>query len=272
MAACAFRYEGQGQSSPDAFEVVAIKLHAGNSMENWTRPFPGGRLRVENQTLRSLIKTAFRVQDFQMSGGPSWINSERYDIEAKSKGNPPLSEVAGPMLQAILEDRFKLKTHREMKEMPVYELVASKKGPRLRPSQEEGCVQYNPNGTPPSPGEKKQPVCGSLMTQNGVMNATSIRMEDLVRSLSVLLDHPVIDKTNFREAFDAHLEFVPAEAMSGAPSGVAADPSKPAPAGPDNFGPSLITALREQMGLTLRPAKGPVKILTIDHVERPSEN
>jgi uncharacterized protein (TIGR03435 family) len=251
------------QPPPTRFDVATIKLNAGTSMGARTQPLPGGRLRVENQPLRALIKTAYKVQDFQLSGGPGWIASGRYDIEAKSEGNPPLLEVVGPMLQALLEDRFKLKIHREIRELPVYALSVSKSGLKISPSEQGSCVPYDPNHAPqgPGPGQKRQSICGNVSIGKSMMNATSIRMEDLTKSVSYILGRTVIDKTEVKYTFDVHLEFVPDEAVFVGPPGAAG-----------SSGPSIFTALREQLGLNLKSAKGPVEVLVIDNAEKPSAN
>jgi len=117
------------------FETATIKRNDGNSTGSRTQPLPGGRLRIENQPLRALIRTAYKVQDFQLTGVPGWVDSERFDIEAKADGNPPLLDVVGPMLQGLLEERFKLKVHRETRELPVYSLSAAKKGLRIHAAE-----------------------------------------------------------------------------------------------------------------------------------------
>jgi uncharacterized protein (TIGR03435 family) len=129
-----FVYAQTPPAARAAFDVATIKLNAGSTSGARTQPLPGGRLHVENQSLRALIKTAYRVLDWQISGGPGWIDSEHYDIEAKADGNPPLLAIVGPMLRALLEDRFGLKVHRETRQLPVFALSAVKKGLKIQPS------------------------------------------------------------------------------------------------------------------------------------------
>jgi uncharacterized protein (TIGR03435 family) len=228
---------------------------------------------VENQSLRALIRAAYQIQGFQISGGPNWIASDRYDIEAKSEGNPPLLEVVGPMLRTLLEDRFKLKTHREVRELPVLALSISKAGLKLRPSEHGSCVPYEPNHPPPAPppGQKRQSICGSISTGRTTLEAAGIRMNDLIKTLSYILDRPVIDKTEWKETFDVHLEFVPDESPAAGPSTAASDAPRPGVTS-DGSGPSITTALQEQLGLSLRSTKGPIEILIIDSAEKPSAN
>lgn len=265
--------QAQAPTAPARFEVASIKLNSGAGARSLTQPLPGGRLRVENQSLRALIRAAYQIQGFQISGGPSWIASDRYDIEAKSEGNPPLTEVVGPMLRTLLEDRFKLKAHREVRELPVLALSVTKAGLKLRPSEQGSCVPYEPNHPPPAPppGQKRQSICGSISTGRTKLEATGIHMNDLTKTLSYILDRPVIDKTEWKETFDVHLEFVPEEPPSAGPSAGAADTPKPGVTS-DGPGPSIMTALQEQLGLILKSTKGPVEILIIDSAEKPSAN
>jgi uncharacterized protein (TIGR03435 family) len=265
--------QAQAPTAPAQFDVATIKLNSVASGRSRTQPLPGGHLRVENQSLRALIRTAYQIQGFQISGGPSWIASDRYDIEAKSEGNPPLLEVVGPMLRTLLEDRFKLKTHREVRELPVLALSVSKAGMKLRPSEQGNCVPYEPNHPPPArpPGQKHQSICGSISTGRTMLEATGIRMNDLTKTLSYILDRPVIDKTEWKETFDVDLEFVPDEPPSAVPSAGAADTTNLGLTS-DGSGPSIMTALQEQLGLSLKSTKGPVEILIIDSAEKPSAN
>jgi uncharacterized protein (TIGR03435 family) len=227
------------------FEVATIKRNPGTGNGGHTQPLPGGRLRVENQPLRTLIKTAYKLQEWQFSGGPSWIDAERFDIEAKAEGNPPLLDVVGPMLRALLEDRFKLKVHREQRELPVFTLAAAKGGLKIRPSKQGDCEPYDPN----IPHAK---TCGSIGVGKNTLNGVGIRMEDLTKSLASLLGRTVVDKTGLSDPFDVHLEFTRDDT--------------------DTHGVSIITALQEEYGLKLESAKAPVEVLVIDHVERPAAN
>ncbi len=232
-----------------AFDTASIKQNAGTSPGARTQPLPGGRLRVENQTLRALIRTAYRVQDFQLSGGPAWLDSERFDIEAKAEGNPPLLDVVGPMLQGLLEDRFKLKVHSETRELPVYALSAAKKGLRIHAAEGGTCTPYDPAHPAPK-------ACGSIETRKNVLNASSILMADLTRHLSYIFGRTVMDETGFQDRFDVHLEFAPLAPGSSADSSEA----------------TIGVALQEQLGLKLTSTRGPVEVLVIDHVARPTSN
>ena len=145
------------------FEVASIKLNTSGSVAAGLQALPGGRLHVENETIRDLIRSAYSVQDFQLTGGPGWINSERYDIEAKAEGNPPLRQIVGPILLALLEDRLQLKTHRETKELPIYALIAAKGGLKLKAT---ACtVPHDPNS--PSQGADRPKACRDSFRTSG---------------------------------------------------------------------------------------------------------
>ena len=139
--------------APPRFEVASIKPAAPNQRGMMIRPLPGGRIEVNNMSLKELMVMAYRVQPFQISGAEGWIGSAHYDISAKPESATKMSEVR-PMLQALLADRFALKFHRETKELPIYALVVARKdgklGPGLTKSQEGGCKPIDP-AKPPQP-------------------------------------------------------------------------------------------------------------------------
>jgi uncharacterized protein (TIGR03435 family) len=193
-------------------------------------------------------------------------------VTAKAEGDVPFPRMAGPMLRALLEDRFKLKVHREAKEVPVYFLTVAKNGPKLQPTQEEACVPLDPNHPPAplaTPGQRAPNVCGRMYIRNSGQTTTlqsqGITMEQLTAiTLPRIAGCPVIDKTGLTGRYDIQIEFAPE-------SGAAADPSAPQSAvGPD--APSIFVALQAKLGLKLEPGKGPKETLVIDRVERPSEN
>ncbi len=222
------------------FDVATVKPNTSGSNLVSMRPPAGGAFTATNATLRMVIGRAFKVKNFEIAGGPSWLASERFDIAAKS-ANPNLTdEQFRVMLQALLADRFQLSTHRETRTVPVYSLVPAKTGLKL------------PNANPaPCP----QPNCGSLGLEATGVEAIGVPMDSLVHALSTLLERPVIDNTGFPGTFDTTLEFAPLD-----------DP------GGDSTRPTLFTVIQEKLGLKLESAKSPAEILVIDRVERPSEN
>jgi uncharacterized protein (TIGR03435 family) len=183
------------------------------------------------------------------------------------------------MMQALLEERFKLKAHHETRQLPVYELVVAKSGARLPEPREGSCVVPDPNGSSSPPGPGQLLDCGRvlmMMSPAGAqMRGGRVSMSDLIRTLSNVLGQTVVDKTEIQRTFDVHLEFTPDETLGGLPT----PPPAPSPAGdssrsaasPDLHG-NILAAIQEQLGLKLEAAKGPVDILVIDSVERPSGN
>jgi uncharacterized protein (TIGR03435 family) len=272
--------------SPDTrphFEGVSIKLSAaaGKPSSSWN----ARELRTRNTTLRTLIQMAYQVRDFQITGGPAWLNSEQYDVATTSSAIPEglttkesrlkLMEEMHLMLRSLLEDKFKLKIHRETKELPVYALMVAKGGPKMSRSKETGCAGFDWSRNDPQAGQEPAVHCAARETGpnirlNHTLDAEGIRISaqssgtalpaffspDLTTFLSNHMDRFVIDKTGLSGLFDFHLEWnVPATA----------DPTSS-----DEFtNPSLFTAVQEQLGLRLESTQGPVEVLVIDHAEKP---
>jgi uncharacterized protein (TIGR03435 family) len=203
-------------------------------------------------SIKTLIEQAYGIQDFQLSGGPGWLDSSKYDIIAKSSemGDPsklePSQEEAyqerwGQMLQSLLIDRFQLKVHHSTKELPVYALVVAKGGPKLK--------------------DAKPHALAVLYTQTpGQLRCSGASMPAFAKELLELgLGRYVLDKTGLAGRYDFTLHWTPDADLDGSAS-------------KDASGPSLFTAVQEQLGLKLESTRGPVPTLVIDHVERPSEN
>jgi len=202
-----------------------------------------------------------------ISGGPAWIDSERYRINARAEGAPGPEMMQGPMLQALLEDRFKLRIHRETREVPVYAVTVAKAGSKLHAFKEGSCVAQTVPPTPPEPGQR---LCGGpkiggkgTTPPTAILEYNGVSLDEL-KALSQFLGRPVINKTGIAGRFDFHLEFVLDESTPGVRLSF--------PASDDPPGPSIFTAIQEQLGLKLDSAKGPGEFLIIDHVEKPSEN
>ena len=284
---------GYAQSTPK-FEVVSIRLNpscggrggdsGGGTGTQDTSP---GRLALNCVSVADLIQSAYvtfanghsnpKWSAPPFSGGwPGWITSDRYDINAKAPSAQSQGMMKGPMLQALLEDRFKVKVHRETREGPVYLLSVAKGGLRMEPFKEGTCTPVDPNmpQTRPAPGQKH--LCDTLrIAQNGLnltVEIDGMSLDELAKSFGQLMDRQIVDKTGISGRFNFRLEFAPDQATprlfrrsgdagAGQPA-TAADPS----------GPSIFTAFQEQLGLKLDPAKGPSEFFVIDRVERPSEN
>jgi uncharacterized protein (TIGR03435 family) len=244
-----------------SFEVASVKRNKSGDQSGRTLLEPGGRLRAVNVTLRQLLVRAYQVQDFQIVGGPGWVNSDRFDIDAKAAGEAT-SEAMNAMLRSLLADRFRLAVHRETRDLPVYALVMARSdkrlGPKLTPSKvdcdavaEEAISR---GGAPPPVKAGESPPCSIGFSGLGQMSARSKTMADVVRVFSQLTQHVVIDGTGLKGGFDFDLNWTPDEA--------------PADAG----GPSIFTSVQEQLGLKLESRKAPLEALVVDRIEGPSKN
>jgi uncharacterized protein (TIGR03435 family) len=281
----------QAQSTPQraAFEVASIKLNK-NCGAGAVRPriSPGG-ITLPCLSVRILIRLAYsafsgadlNARLMQVLNGPSWIDTDRYDISAKPEAKATLAEMA-PMLQTLLEDRFNLKVHKEPRDTPVYELTVAEPNPKLRPSKDGDCIPIdltNLSGARPKPGDPAPNYCGGgrVRMSGDVMSADwdGVTMAELAgRMLPSYVDRPVVDKTGLTGRFNVHLEFVPPRPVGpiflNGQEMPAPAPAAEAPAEPS--GPSIFTALQKQLGLRLSPGKSPLDVIVVDHVERPSEN
>jgi uncharacterized protein (TIGR03435 family) len=255
------------------FTVASIKPAAPNSGQFMfgVRPMPGGRISAVNVTLRMLIERAYGLQGFQLSGGPEWVDTVRYNIEAKP--DAPVENEWKEMLQDLLAGRFHLAFHRETKELPIYALVLAKKdcqmGPGMVESKEGGCTARDPSKPlgPPSPGQL--PYCGNVLGGSGKLTGTAAaNVGDVAVMLSLSVGRKVIDKTGLTGKYDITLKYTPDENERS----MMVPPGAPPPAVADISGPSLFTALQEQLGLKLESQKGPAEIFVIDRAEKPSEN
>ena len=248
-------YPGVGPSGL-AMEVWALK--AGLS-----GPQDGRSIRVGGP-LRSLIQAAYNVTRFQVEGGPSWVRSDGYAIDARAAGNATEDE----MLQSLLADRFKLTLLRETRTLPVYELVVADAGFKITPMKEGDCIAKQQLRWDLIDLEAPLYVCGGprrrVLSQWPEtrprpqwprvhrIEAGGISISTLIDFISGDVDRVVIDQTGFSGPFNLVLDFAPA-------------------ADPESAGPTIFAAVEEQLGLRLQPASAPVDVLMIDHVERPSE-
>jgi len=238
-----------------AFEVASIKPSAANILARSIRPYPGGRVVAQGTTLRFLIEWAYQVGDFQVSKTPGWMDSDRYDVEAKA----PVGVDQSPtqlrfMFRTLLVDRFKLAIHHESKDTNTYVLTVAKGGPKLHPSDNAGCV--------PSPESQ----CGGMRVSPGMVNGKPGNLPLLAAILSGVLNRPVVDETGLTGAFDFQLEWKPDYALPTNPEEAPVEPSS------DSNHPFLAAALQDQLGLKLESKKGKVEMLVIDRAEKPSGN
>jgi uncharacterized protein (TIGR03435 family) len=254
----------------DAASIKPTKARGGSFAPGFT----ADGYRGSYVTLLTLIVQAYGVRQFQVAGAPDWLSADFFDVEAKVEpsvadalkalGPDQLKAARQQMLQALLADRFALKVHRETKEGPVYFLVIGKNGSKLKDANPAAALQMlGPDGGG---------ITGVIRLESGSgggikADATSANMAYLCRYLSQQLRRTVIDHTALTGIYDFTLDFLPdrmptAAANSSDGGTVAVDPG----------GASIFTAVQEQLGLKLEPARGQVETLVIDHVARPSEN
>jgi len=271
--------QSQAQSpvaSAPAFETASIKPDKSGLNRFGVMFKPNGL--TATTTLQMLIRLAYGVEDNQIAGAPNWVNSDKYEIEAKmdsatADGLRTLNEdqggiVRGRMMQALLEDRFKLTLHHETKELPLYSLVVAKNGPKL---QEAKPGDTYPNGIKGPDGHAV--VGGHLMrVGRGQLTGQSLPIKELARLLSQQLGRTVVDNTGLAGNYDFTLQWTPEENQGPTFKGPEGSQGIGSASSPDPSGPSIYTAIQEQLGLKLESQKGPVEILVIDHVEKPSEN
>jgi uncharacterized protein (TIGR03435 family) len=251
-----------------AFEVATVKRNVSGSTSASNRALPGGRVTITNNTLWNIIRNFQRIQQYQLIGGPDWLSTERWDIVAKAEGDPPPERMI-EMVKTLVADRFKLATHTETREMPIYALVLVKAdgslGPQLHRSTTDCAAIFAETrargGAPPRrPGGG--PLCGTNM-DTGRMATSAVTIADLARNLSSVAGRSVVDKTGLTGTFDLELTWAPDGPAGGTPGG-----GPP----PVNDSPSLFTATQEQLGLKLDAQRGPVEVLVIDSAQRPVED
>jgi uncharacterized protein (TIGR03435 family) len=221
------------------FEVASIHPNPGGTTDSIVNFPETGRLTVTNATLKTLIRAAYGIQNDQISGGPKWLDTDRYDIEARTSG-PITEDQDQPLLQSLLAERFHLKTHREQRELTVYELVVAKNGPLFSKTFSKSTGTSSSIHTNHGPGESRIAVTGISIGQFAGM-------------LGNRMGRIVTDKTGLAGNYDLTLVW---------------DPDST----PGSTVPSVFAALQEQLGLRLDSQKAMVPVLVIDSADHPSDN
>ena len=234
-----------GNGADLAFDVASIKP-APPDARGWSiRPLPG-RLRAGNVTLKQLIGEAYHVFDFQISGGPKWVDSDRYDVEAKIEREPvPTHTEMRAMLRNLLEDRFALAVRHESRKMQVYALLTGQSGPKFQRAKDPG---------------------GQIVFrvfQRRQITAENARLQNLTETLSYLIGTPVVDRTGLEGTFDYRLEWTPDELQVR---------STEAPPQADGDAPRLDGALQQQLGLKLVSQKDQVEVMVVEKADKPTSN
>jgi uncharacterized protein (TIGR03435 family) len=239
---------GQVTTAQPEFEVASVKRNLSGNRP-WLVPPVGGRFTATNVPLRLLIGVGWPQQ--KSSGGPSWVDTDGYDVSAIASESGLSREKFSLMMQNLLKDRFALRTHTEAHNARVYVLLPAKSGLKLPDASPTPCVEgWRSSDFDPQTG------CGGMnVTPESIVNE-KISMQWFTRVLGSVLGGQVLNRTGFSGSFKVRLAFAPIGP------------------GPDTDGtkPSIFTALEEQLGIRLEPHKGTEEVLTIDHVERPSAN
>jgi len=252
---------GPAAASP-AFEVASIKPDTSGSLGMSMNIEKSGHFRASGLPLKLILQQAYDVKDSQIIGAPSWLDSDRFSIEAKpDEATAAEMEMLNPeqrkdklmlMMRGLLEERCQLKLRKESRDLPVYALMVGKNGPKLHASV-------------PAPNEKPS----GTRFRRGELEASDAPLSALSNMLSGLLGRPVVDKTALSGKYDFNLKWAPEEQTGQIFKGAGDSPGPP-PAEP--AGPSIFTAVQEQLGLKLEAQKSPMMVLVIDHIEKPSAN
>ena len=263
------RLGAQGQPRL-VFDVASVRPSQPGAPSATLRRLPDGSFSATNQTLSSFLTLAYQIQIFQLVAAPTWVSTERWDIEAKTSGTaPPQSTGQAPsdllMLRALLEDRFQLVTRREVQNTSVYALVADRNdarlGPQIRRPPDDFCARMRAAAAAPAPDNPRE--CGlrgdGLGGNAATFRARGVLLSDFARTLSGQVQRIVIDRTGLTGEWDFDLAFTPLRLRPSV--GDAALESA-----------SIFTALREQLGLKLESTQAPVEVLVIEKVERASPN
>jgi bla regulator protein blaR1 len=262
------------------FEVASIRPCVAEPPRPRGRKKEGGspspdRLRMVCQPLEALIEWSYGVYadaHFHINpswipilGGPAWIHSTKYEINAKAAAPQTVAVLNGPMLQTLLKDRFQLRIHREIKTAPVYALTVSKSGAKLQPFQEGSCIAVDWDHPPPlpPPGPTLPKWCGMGRVTNTGLYGDAVTLADVCQFFSNILDRPVIDQTGITGTFNIHLDLSAADLGHPAPDAAPTDPSTIYAA---------VNGAMHKLGLKMESTKGPKEFLVVDSAERPSEN
>jgi uncharacterized protein (TIGR03435 family) len=255
-----------------AFEVVSIKPNKSGSMMMRIM-FTSDGISVVGISAHMLLREALNISDNQLIGEPGWMNSDRFDIEAKvaAEDVPRLKDLKPTdrwaMLLPVFEDRFALKYHLETKDLTQYALVVAKGGLKIKEATAGDTYANGLKGPGGGAGG-----AGMMRVEPGELIGQAIPVSNLVRFLSFQFHSPVVDKTGLTGKYDIDLKWTPDETDGSMMRPPGSAPPEAANAPPPAAGPSIFTALEEQLGLKLEAHKEPGDAIVIDHIEQPSPN
>ncbi|HEY4084596.1 MAG TPA: TIGR03435 family protein [Bryobacteraceae bacterium] len=244
----------QPQSATARFDVISIKKGDGVTMSA-NPPIKGGRIKFTDVTLVDILSVAYPVDVLHMFGGPAWVSSEKYDVEAITDDVAVSTGRYHQMLRTMLAERFMLALHQETRQEPIYVLEADSKGVKLKPTPPGGCVVL-PVGAAPPP---KTAICNDFSGSRTHLEGTGLTMAKFADILSYIVGRRVSDNTGLTARFNIRFDYTPGNAVAVDQVGASDSP------------PSIFAVLG-QLGLRLRSEMGPVPVLFIDHVEQPSGN
>ncbi len=260
-------------ASVPSFEVATIK--AGTNDDRQMLMFTPDGMTIKGVPMQMILREAFHTEDDHLFGAPAWVKSTRYDIEAKVAADdaPKLKGLTGDqrvgMLLPLIVDRFNMKYHHETRELTTYSLVVAKGGVKMKPSAVEDAIPKDApkDGGPDAP---KAPPKGHMlrMTGPGHIESEGTETKFLAHVLSQQLGKSVVDKTGLTGGYDYILQWTPDDA----PPGMAGGGGPHDDGAPPVSGPSLFTAVEEQLGLKIESSKGMVDVIVIDHLDLPSAN
>ena len=251
----------QSTAPPPPFEVATIKASKPDVDESMLM-FTADGVNITGIPLAMIIREAFSTEDDHIIGEPSWVKSNHFDIEAKvaPEDAPKLKGMSftqrKAMLLELLVDRFGLKYHRETRDLPVYDLVIAKGGLKMQLAKDQ------------DPAKARH----MMMVDAGKLESTAMKVENLRHALSQQLGRTVVDKTGLTGNYDFTLNWTPDQPTPDMEAQGDAPPAPNSDAAPSTPGPSLFTAIEEQLGLKLESAKGLEEVIVIDHIEQPSAN
>ncbi len=253
LAAASVGMVAQTAKLPASFDVVSVRVNNSGSHAVGI-DVEKASFTATNVTLLNLIAEAYGVKSDLVSNAPGWMSSVRFDVQAKVLDADDLDlerfsdKERGPLIQAMLVEKFHLKMHTEVKTLPVYELVVAKSGAKVKAAT---TVE----------GEAAPPRDGNYTVHNGALDGHGMTMVSVAAVLTEVVRRKVIDKTGMTGGYDVALKWTPEEDLNNGKDSGGADAAPP-----------IFTAVQEQLGLKLQAGKGPVETFVVDHVERPAEN
>jgi uncharacterized protein (TIGR03435 family) len=284
------RGSGGASSAPQKFDVASIKPCDSSALPPGARGGGGapnnspGHVLLNCQSVKGYIQAAYLIYgngsrarpevvlSTPIEGGPDWIASERYTIEATAAPGTPVAIMQGPMLQSLLADRFALRMHWDTREIPVYALTVAKEAPKMARFVEGSCVPPAgplsplPSASLVAPDAKRCARIGHMVGPNMVVDAEGLTIDEFASFFLFLASgRQVVDKTGLTTKYNFHLEYAPTDEFRKQMAELRGDLGDPT-------APEIFTAVRDQLGLKLESSKGPGRFLVIDHVERPKPN